>query len=68
MSTDQPRAADGRVRVGQVYAGVSGNRMVVLAVEGDQCQLAYQPNPGGEDPIWEDSYDVSEYLTLVRDA
>ena len=57
-----------QVRVGQIYAGVSGNRMLVIDVVGPRCQLTYQPNPGGEDPWWETSSEVADNMRLVRDA
>lgn len=77
MPTDQ-RAGDGatsrghndaredRMKVGQVYAGITGNRMKVTAIDGDRCELTYED--GSEEPWWEDSHDVAEYLTLVKDV
>lgn len=57
------------VRVGQVYAGITGNRMVVLAVEGDRCQIVYEhAELNDEEPWWEDSDGVARYLTLVSDV
>lgn len=53
------------VQVGQVYEGFAGKRMVVLAVDGDECQLEYQPNPTGEEPCWGSAHEVQRYLTLV---
>lgn len=66
MPSPQPDARAPRVRVGQVYAGITGNRMVVNAVEGDQCELVYED--GSEDPWWESCHDTAEYLRLVRDV
>lgn len=57
-----------QVRVGQVWAGITGNRMVVLEVKGSQCKLVYRPNPHKEEPIWEACHDVARNLDLVEDT
>lgn len=56
------------VKVGQLYAGVSGNTMEVTAIDGDRCEMTYNPNPTNDDPWWDESYDVARNLTLVRDV
>lgn len=55
------------VRVGQRWAGITGNVMEVLAVEDERAKLDYVRAPEGDD-WWETFEDITSCFTLALDA
>lgn len=51
------------VAVGQVWTGITGNRLVVREVKGGRARLSYKDNPGDE--TWEDVEDIRTAFTLA---
>jgi len=52
------------VTVGQVWTGLTGNRMVIREVKDGRARLSYEDDPGDE--TWEDCEDIRSSFTLVR--
>lgn len=51
------------VGVGQVWLGISGNRLVVREVKNGRARLSYEDDPGDE--RWEDVADIRTAFTLA---
>lgn len=52
------------VEVGQVWTGITGNRMVIREVKDGRVRLSYEDDPGDE--TWEDCEDVLAAFTLTN--
>lgn len=51
------------VEVGQVWTGITGNRLVVREIKDGRARLSYEDDPGDE--TWEDVEDVRTAFTLA---
>lgn len=51
------------IEVGQVWTGITGNRLVVREVKDGRARLSYEDDPGDE--TWEDVEDIRTAFTLA---
>lgn len=51
------------VEVGQVWAGITGNKYVVTEIDGDRAYLKSMLDP--EDGMWEERHEIAEFLRFV---
>jgi hypothetical protein len=62
-ASETPQSGTPAVEVGQVWTGITGNRLVVREVTHGRARLSYESDPGDE--AWEDVEDVQRSFTLA---
>lgn len=53
-----------KVKIGQVWLGATGNRMVIREVKDGRARLSYEDDPGDE--TWEDCEDIRTAFTPIK--